>query len=1071
MHEHDADAEEHRLEDLLRRVDAVLGGSASPATGHGSAAPRASAEDELTAGRRVGPYRLERRLGAGAMGVVWLARDERLDRPVAVKLLPSHLTLDAEAAWRFGQEATAAARLAHAAIVTVHAAGETSGVRWIAMEFVDGVSMTQLLRALAGTRAADVTPAAVGSAIRSACGAAAPEPRLDERSWAHAAASWIADAAEGLAHAHGHGVLHRDVKPSNLLVDRSGRVRIVDFGLARVEDGAHLTQTGALLGTVAYMAPEALSGQRDRIDGRSDVYALGVVLHELLTLTPPFSGPSLADLVASIQRDPAPRVRARNATVPSDLELVAAKCLEKDRRQRYASAADLADDLRRFLDGRPVAARRPGPLRAAWTWARGRPWQAALMVVAALLAVALPVAGSFVERAAARAQARAALDDSRAMSREHDELVTGLAAARRRLFELESADGPSSRRPPGRSAEIAAAERRIRELEIRRATVLEAELAAIHRAQVADARTGGTTPETDRRFAEHFMLRHRIARDGQDADLAGWWAARVREHDGAGRFAGELAGRAALRLRVDPPTAEVFLFRYDESTSFRADAVPRLVPVPVPVRGDASVDAGRWPVGDLPGDVFAAGDPCLVVTAVETDSWAAREGVRPGDLIVRIGSDVAARALYVGEVVGGGAADLAGVAAWERIEAVEDTAVTGAFEWDEAVPTASRSVTIAGRVVQSSAAGPLDAAIGVRAVEPHDLVARPAPEGGADVTLLQRGRVRRVTIPGAERAGWCVEPTACPLVAGDENRVPAETTLALAPGSYLLAASATGRDAARLPVRLPHGGDVAATLVLPAGGATPPGCVWIGAGEFLEGGEDHGFRDFERTRRPRAAATGGFFLARFELSAAEWLEFLNDAALRRGDVGADVQASCVPRGISGEPLLRPGPDGTYSIPGADRRPIWGLSGDAVRKFLSWRNERAIRRGERWFLRLPTHTEWERAARGADGRRYPWGDRLDSALCVNMELKRRYLPDAPSGFEPCDESPFGVRDMAGSLREWVEGGVCGGAWDLAGVDPFRCARWEPLAEDHVVKNLGLRLVFVPRDAEPERAAPR
>jgi serine/threonine-protein kinase len=301
-------------------------------------------------------------LGRGGMGVVYKARQLNLDRFVALKVLLAGPHADPLLRARFRVEAEMSARLAHPNIVTVFDVGEAGGLPYLALEYVEG---TALARELAGT----------------------PRPGPD-------AAGVVRTLARALHHAHQQGVLHRDLKPANVLVARDGTLKVADFGLARrVEGGERLSQTGAILGTPPYMAPEQASGVARQVTAAVDVYALGAILYELLTGRPPFlAADSLQTLLLVLTTEPVPP-RRLDPEVPADLETICLKCLRKQPEHRYATAAALADDLDRFLEGQPIHARPVSRWERAWKWARRRPAAALLVVVSVLATVTLLVRG------------------------------------------------------------------------------------------------------------------------------------------------------------------------------------------------------------------------------------------------------------------------------------------------------------------------------------------------------------------------------------------------------------------------------------------------------------------------------------------------------------------------------------------------------------------------------------------------------------------------------------------------------------------------------------------------------
>jgi serine/threonine protein kinase/WD40 repeat protein len=360
----------------------------------------------------LGDFRLLREIGRGGMGIVYEAEQISLRRRVALKVLPMVAVGDARQLQRFHNEAQAAACLRHPNIVPVHAVGTDRGMPYYAMQFVEGqtlASTIQTLRCQTGAdgraRAADVTTAPAGPApIAAACDAdkvlaaaetsagsvtarvGAPAPRT-AASFRTAARLGV-QAARALDHAHEMGVVHRDVKPANLLLDGAGNVWVTDFGLAHFQGNPGLTMTGDLVGTLRYMSPEQALGRRGYVDHRTDVYSLGVTLYELVTLEPPFSGNDRQEVLRRVLEDEPPLARRVNPSVPAELETIIAKAMAKNPAERYATARELADDLQRFLDDQPIRARRPGLLLRARKWARRhRPLVASLVISALVVAV------------------------------------------------------------------------------------------------------------------------------------------------------------------------------------------------------------------------------------------------------------------------------------------------------------------------------------------------------------------------------------------------------------------------------------------------------------------------------------------------------------------------------------------------------------------------------------------------------------------------------------------------------------------------------------------------------------
>jgi serine/threonine-protein kinase len=267
--------------------------------------------------RSFGRYRVVGELGKGAMGIVYRAEDPELGRKVAIKtisLTGSDREMDTIQA-RFRQEARAAGTVSHPAIVTIYDVGREGDLAFIAMELVEGTELRQLIRD----------------------GSLAPTQSLE----------LAALVADGLAYAHGQGVIHRDIKPSNIMVLPDGRVKIMDFGIARLQESDVKTQSGVLLGSPQYMSPEQVAGHA--LDGRADIFSLGVVLYEMLTGVKPFDGTDLTQLLFWVVNLPHKPPSERNPSLPAVIDYVIARALKKDPQERYASAAELARDLRECI--------------------------------------------------------------------------------------------------------------------------------------------------------------------------------------------------------------------------------------------------------------------------------------------------------------------------------------------------------------------------------------------------------------------------------------------------------------------------------------------------------------------------------------------------------------------------------------------------------------------------------------------------------------------------------------------------------------------------------------------------
>jgi serine/threonine protein kinase len=346
--------------------------------------PRGTLAADGAVPRQLGDYRIVREIGRGGMGVVYEAEQVSLRRRVALKLLPPRPHLGPGQLERFQREARAAGRLHHTNIVPVFGVGEHEGQHYYVMQLIAGMGLDRVLVELVQAGVGPIGPMRPISPI-GPIGPAAPlhtfPPPSDPAFYRHVACLGV-QAADALAYAHAQGIIHRDVKPANLLLDHQGTLWVTDFGLAKLLEQDDLTRQGEMACTVRYSAPERFQG---RSDARSDLFSLGLTLYELITLHPAYDEADPARLLVQVTKGHIIRPRVHNPAIPHDLETIVLKTLAPEPAGRYQSAADVADELVRFLDDRPIRARRTSTIEHTWRWCRRNPAVAGLSTALVLV--------------------------------------------------------------------------------------------------------------------------------------------------------------------------------------------------------------------------------------------------------------------------------------------------------------------------------------------------------------------------------------------------------------------------------------------------------------------------------------------------------------------------------------------------------------------------------------------------------------------------------------------------------------------------------------------------------------
>jgi serine/threonine protein kinase len=589
--------------DFLHRATRPLQGAA------------ADSAPSIAGPKRLGEFLIGAEIGRGGMGVVYEAVQAQLDRKVALKVLPFAAAWDQKQIARFRNEALAAAQLHHPNIVPVFAVGEDRGVHYYAMQHVAGRSLDLVILDLRGEGGRQPSPGSTVALGRdptdSLMGVAPASPdRIRTPNLAHCrtVTEWGIQAAHALHHAHEYGIIHRDIKPSNLILDQDGKAWVTDFGLARVQNGTGVTMTGDIVGTLRYMSPEQAAGRHAEVDGRTDIYALGATLYELLTLQPPFPGDDQHEIRQAIESsDPVP-LRSLNPAIPADLETVVLHALAKNREDRYPTAEALADDLRRFLDGQPTLARPPSLLDRGvkWVWRHRRLAAAAVVAMAVLTTISTIGVAWLAREIAAKQdalkreqaslrQAREVVDRFGIELADALQLYPGTESLQHLLreetlgyylgFIQQAADDPSL------SDQLADAHLRVAQVSAklgdndRAAAGYQAALAILDRLVVSHP--GDSSLGVERAVARNALaLVHAAAgapeRGVQECDLA------IRELDALPTLPRD--GVAVAQARINRGTLLTQLGRHDDATRSLQEAITTLQDLPTssPVRGDVT---------------------------------------------------------------------------------------------------------------------------------------------------------------------------------------------------------------------------------------------------------------------------------------------------------------------------------------------------------------------------------------------------------------------------------------------------------------------------------------------------
>jgi formylglycine-generating enzyme required for sulfatase activity len=868
------------------------------------------------------------------------------------------------------------------------------------------------------------------------------------------------------------------------------------------------------VGTPAYLAPEQFRGNRDAVDRRTDVYALGVTLYECLTLRRPFEAEMFQELFQKILNEVPVDPRKVNPRIPLDLRTVIETAMERDQLRRYPTALEFAEDLRRVRIFEPIHAKPASVGVRAQKWLRRNPAQGvaigstSLFVIAvgsflignavsmrrtvraelasaeaALGAGQFDAANDALARADARdsafarscgidalrakieraqflssqnakktddyAKAAAARQESGVAQEKHAQIAANIAALRTSV-STERPNIFAKYSPPESRAAYATRELELATREAEAKRLLQESEEALQRAARFEAPWGAMTPETEAAFAAFYYMQWTAAENSNNSMQAAWLRSQVERFDTTHKYRDEMLGRGTLAFAASPPDADLYLYRYVPYESLsEGGAVPRLVPAPttgVGILPDPKRNCG-----------FQAGSLAWVIQSVDAGSPAAAARLEPGDLVVSIQGNNCGDGLFVAE----GSSTLAnlGIEPLMRLASVNGARVDGEFDLAHAPKSQIDGSDLIGIAARKD---PIQVAkTAVRWVSADAILQSNAP-AEMQVHCVRSGECVDVTVPRGARMGITCRRTAYPLVRAKVNQIRAGAPIAIDPGSYLVLARHRSREDQLVPVNVPRSSKIAIGVELLAKASAPPGFVAIPATPFIYQGDASAFD-------PRPAITKNtpaYFMASKEVTNDEWFAFVNDpASLQK--IQEKGRRVYVPR-ESSKLLARENGSGGFTWQrGSGRTPVYGISWNDVNDYVAWRNKKATQDNEPWEYDLPTQEEWEKAARGADGREFPWGSRFDFSLTVGQHHKSDWLLDEAGGFEPRDESPFGICDMAGSRREFTKDRVPnmdppayytrGAFWGEQGEIAFRAASRAFVNGEYAGGNIGFRLV--------------
>ncbi len=945
---------------------------------------------------KIKDYKLLRSLGRGGMGEVFLAEQESLGRQVALKILHASAFVSSESSLRFHREAKSLARLRHPHVVTVFDFGIDDGAHYLVMEFIPGQSLADVLKE---------KPQAGGVSTVQAV-------------------RWSMEIARALEAVHQEGILHRDVKPSNIRITPEGRAVLVDFGLAFDGQDKRQDLTQSFLGSPSFAAPEQIRGY-PLLSPAADIYSLGTTLYRCVSGVLPFQAKDLDQLFHQILTKEPPSLRSHRPGIPRDLAVVVHHAMDKQAQHRYPTAAAFAEDLQALLEFRPIAAQPPSLLRRFRYWAHQHRASAAASITALLSLVFLAVFVTWqgIEQKNLRLQqADALLAEARERFAEFEDLRVSLRAKREQRNALRNAMESSFLRAE-ELKQLDHAEELVQQAELKRERLFNSVLDFLDQVEKANPKL----EQLDSMRAEIYLTRFLESKTRGDLVSSRFYRAQADRFDESEATLQRLQPMAKLSLTVSPPGPfAVAEFSFFEQSQVKEAGDHRMVPVARQGSGSA-VAPGQW---------------CLRVEQ-------AAAPVEKGDLIFQVG----------GWPIEGSVLVLQGnaeIGVGDRLLAVDDVAVRDEFSIEQIRKNRSadgdpkqiipqqRQFLFANHAGSYSVSAPSFQSLGIVLGLPADLLAQGRSEG----KVWREGEVLPLSLPAT-----VVRTTTIPLLSTAESwqhYSQSSVDLVLQPGPSLLRLRREGCEDLLLPLRLVAGQDASYEAHFVAEGTTPVGYRHILPGPFWQHDD--------------------YWIQEREVTSGEYLQFLNSAYVQNL-LASSAEPQFFPRTFRNASQGGSWPrdvSGLFSLPSDCplEWPVFGISWYDAVAYAEWMSREAKAAGLPYAFRLPSLKEFRIAAKGTANWDYPYGPRFRpnwSNCCFSRPLP---APEPVLSY-PVDESVFGVFDTSGSALEWIDAWwdanhteryAGGGSWAQGGSIPAKPTSGLGIRPHETSLETGFRLVL-------------